>query len=108
LRGDPSLIIQQKVDLQNQSSELEAIQGLYEFIESIAASMKPLLDQVPAPEPKGYGTNPLQNAGLNALHFISWLAAAKAEALAKAKVVVDALPPADASRREENAAQKGS
>jgi hypothetical protein len=40
------------------------------------------------------------------LHFINWLAAAKAEALAKAKVVVDSLPPADAPRREENTRAK--
>ena len=105
LRGDPSLIIQQKVDRQNQSGELEAIQGLYDLIESIAARIKTMPAEVPPlPQPVNC-TNHSMTARVNALNFAVWLSRFTPEARAMA---AKALPPADASRREESAAQKES
>jgi zinc-ribbon domain len=111
LRGDPSLIIQQKVDLQNQSGELEAIQGLYDLIASIAARMKPLLDELSPPpelpepsELKWYNRHRLvQDAQIYGLGFVCKMAGAGQSLKARG---AKALPPGNPSRPEENAAQK--
>jgi hypothetical protein len=101
LRGDPYLIIQQKVDLQNQNGELEAIQRMYDLIASIAARIKTIPAEVPPlPQPVNC-TNPGMTARVNALNFALWLSRFTPEAMA-----VKALPSGDASRCEENAAQK--
>jgi hypothetical protein len=105
LRGDSSLTIQHDVVLSQQSRQVETALGLFDLIESIAVDMKPLLDQVPAPEMMGDYTSPIMDASVCGLNFITWLASAKARALAKAKVVA-ALSPGDASVGGENAAQK--
>jgi hypothetical protein len=83
-RFDPTLptIIQQKVE--NQSGELEAIQGMYDLIASIAARMKPLLDELPPPpqlpepsELKWYDCHrPAFDAQLYGLRFICKMAGA--------------------------------
>ena len=105
LRSDPSLIIQQKVDLQNQTGELEAIQGLYDLIESIAGRIKTMPVEVPPLPPPVNCTNHSMTACANALNFAVWLSRFTPEARAMA---ANALPPADGSAAGESAAQKES
>jgi hypothetical protein len=114
LRGDPFLTIQHKVDLQDQSSELEAIRRLYDLIASQVARMKPLLDDLPPPpelpepsELKWYNRHsPVQEAGIYGLNVFCKMGGAAGQIL-KAKAA-KALLPADRSQREENAEQKDS
>jgi hypothetical protein len=113
LRGDPSLTIQHNVDLQNQSSELEAIQRMYDLIASVAASMKPLLDELPPPpelpepsELKWYDRHrPVHDARVYSLNFICKMADARQSLKARG---AKALPLGDASVAGKNAAQKES
>jgi hypothetical protein len=103
LRGDPSLIIQQKVDLQNQSRDMELIQGLYDLIASIGARIKTMPVEVP-PLPKPVDcTNPIMTGCVNAMNFALWLSNFTPEPRAMA---AKALPPGDPCSAGETAAQK--